>query len=82
MPRAIRVYNGPESEFTCKCLDQWACLNGVELDFTRLGKPAGNVFIEVLNGMFRQECMDENWFLSLEDAEERVESWRRHYHGE
>ena len=31
---------------------------------------------------FRQECLNENWFLSLADAEEKVESWRRHYNGE
>ena len=38
--------------------------------------------IEAFNGRFRQECLNENWFLSLEDAEEKVESWRRYYNGE
>ena len=80
LPRTIRVDNGPE--FTTKRLDQWAYLNGVDLDFSRPGKPTDNVFIEAFNGMFRQECLNENWFLSLEDAEEKVESWRRHYNGE
>ena len=80
MPKAIRVDNGPE--FTSKRLDQWAYLNGVELDFSRPGKPTDNAFIEAFNGRFRQECLNENWFLSLEDAEEKVESWRRHYNGE
>ena len=41
-----------------------------------------NAFIEAFNGRFRKECLNENWFLYLEDAEEKVESWRRHYHGE
>jgi len=80
LPRTIRVDNGPE--FTSKCLDQWSYLNGVELDFSRPGKPTDNAFIESFNGRFRQECLNENWFLSLEDAEEKVESWRRHYNGE
>ena len=80
LPRTIRVDHGPE--FTSKRLDQWAYLNGVELDFSRPGKPTDNAFIESFNGRFRQECLKENWFLSLEDAEEKVESWRRYYNGE
>ncbi len=71
--------NGPE--FTSKRLDQSAYLNGVELDFSRPGKPTDNAFIEAFNGRFRQERLNENWFLSLEDAAEKVESWRRHYNG-
>ena len=47
----------------------------MELDFSRPGKPTDNAFIEAFNGRFRQECLNENWFLSLEDAEEKVESW-------
>ena len=79
-PKTIRVDNGPE--FTSKRLDQWAYLNGVELDFSRPGKPTDNAFIEAFNGRLRQECLNENWFLSLEDAREKIESWRRHYNGE
>ena len=82
MPKTIRVDNGPE--FTSKRLDQWAYLNGVELDFSRPGKSTDNAFIEAFNGGggIRQECLNENWFLSLEDAVDKVESWRRHYNGE
>ena len=72
LPRTIRVDHGPE--FISKRLDQWAYLNGVELDFSRPGKPTDNAFIESFNGRFRQECLNENWFLSLDDAEEKVES--------
>ena len=70
------------SEFTSKRLDQWAYLNGVQLHFSRPGKPTDNAFIEAFNGRFRQERLNENWFLFLEDAAEKVESWRRHYNGE
>ncbi len=80
LPRTIRVDNGPK--FTSKRMDQWAYLNGVELDFSRPGRPTGNVLIESFNGRFRQEYLNENWFLSLEDAREKVESWRNHYNGE
>jgi putative transposase len=79
-PKTIRVDNGPE--FTSKRLDQWAYLNRVELDFSQPGKPTDNAFIEAFNGRFRQECLNENWFLSLEDAREKVDSWRRDYNKE
>jgi putative transposase len=77
LPKTIRVDNGPE--FISKVLDQWAYLNGVELDFSRPGKPTDNAFIEAFNGRLRQECLNENWFLSLEDAREKVENWREEY---
>ena len=51
-------------------------------DFCRPRKPTDNAFIEAFDGRSRQECLNENWFLSLEDAVEKVESWRRHYNGE
>jgi len=79
-PKTIRVDNGPE--FISKVLDQWAYLNGVELDFSRPGKPTDNALIESFNGRFREECLNESWFLSLEDARERVEEWRSHYNQE
>jgi putative transposase len=77
LPRVIRVDNGPE--FISKVLDQWAFLNGVELDFSRPGKPTDNAVIEAFNGRLREECLNENWFLSLEDAREKVEAWRQEY---
>lgn len=76
-PEKIRVDNG--TEFTSKKLDQWAYLNGVELDFSRPGKPTDNALIEAFNGRFREECLNQSWFLSLEDAREKIESWRQEY---
>jgi putative transposase len=57
LPKTIRVDNGPG--FISKILDQWAYLNGVELDFSRPGKPTDNAPIETFNGRFRQECLNE-----------------------
>ena len=54
----------------------------MEVHFRQLRKPTANAFIEAFNARFRQECLNENWFLSLEDAEEKVDPWRRHYNGE
>lgn len=80
LPGKIRVDNG--SEFTGKRLDQWAYLNGVRLDFSRPGKPTDNGLIEAFNGRLRAECLNENWFMSIGDARQKVEAWRRHYNEE
>ena len=77
IPKAISVDNGPE--FISKELDKWAYEHGVTLDFSRPGKPTDNAFIESFNGSFRDECLNTNWFLSLEDAREKIEAWRRDY---
>jgi putative transposase len=77
LPESIRVDNGPE--FISKDLDLWAYWNKVTLDFSRPGKPTDNAFIESFNARFRQECLNEHWFLTLEDAREKIEAWRRDY---
>ncbi len=33
-------------------------------------------------GLLFQECLNENWFLSLEDAQEKIAEWRNHYNKE
>jgi putative transposase len=80
LPERIRVDNG--TEFTSKRLDQWAYLRKVKLDFSRRGKPTDNGLIEAFNGRLRAECLNANWFLSLDDARAKVEAWRRHYNEE
>ena len=76
-PKTIRLDNGPE--FISKELDLWAFVHGVTLDFSRPGKPTDNAFIESLNGKFRAECLNANWFLSLDEARRKCEAWRRDY---
>jgi putative transposase len=76
-PNFIKVDNGPE--FISKELDKWAYENKVTLDFSRPGKPTDNAYIESFNGSFRDECLNINWFLSLDDAREKIEEWRRDY---
>ena len=77
VPKGSQVDNG--SEFASKELDRWAYENKVTLDFSRPGKPTDNPFIESFNGSFRDECLNTNWFLSLEDAAEKIDKWRMEY---
>jgi putative transposase len=54
-------------------------MRGVAHDFSRPGKPTNNSFIESFNGKFRAECLNANWFLSLDEARQKCEAWRRDY---
>jgi putative transposase len=76
-PQAIQVDNGPE--FISRVVDQWAFEHGVELHFIAPGKPTENAHIESFNGKFRDECLNENWFLSLQEARMKIEAWRKDY---
>jgi len=77
LPQAITVDNGPE--FISKKLDSWSYYYGVKMDFIRPGKPVDNAFIESFNGRIRDECLNTHIFYSLEDAREKIESWRLDY---
>jgi putative transposase len=80
LPKAIKVDNG--SEFISKIVDQWAYQNQVKLEFSRPGKPIDNAFIESFNGRVRQECLNQHWFESLEEARIIIEKWRIDYNQE
>ncbi len=80
LPESITVDHGPE--FDGKVLDEWAYRNHVRLDFIRPGKPNENAYIESWNGKFRDECLNEHWFTSLEHARRIIESWRQEYNTE
>ncbi|MCX8565881.1 MAG: putative transposase [Glomeribacter sp. 1016415] len=77
LPKMIRVDHGPE--FTSRMLDAWAHKRGVNLVFTQPGKPTQNAYIESFNGRFRDECLNDHWFLSLHEARTLIEGWRQDY---
>lgn len=76
-PKTIRI--DQVSEFVSRDMDLWAYQRGVVLDFSPPGKPTDNALTEAFNGRFRTECLNRHWFLTLADAVEKVEAWRRYY---
>jgi len=79
-PKQIMTDNGPE--FTGSALDAWAYARDVKLHFIEPGKPMQNGYIESFNGRLRDECLNDNWFVSLDDARQIVEAWRIDYNRE
>jgi putative transposase len=77
LPEIILIDNGPE--FIGEALDSWAYKRGIKLRFITPGKPVENAYIESFNGRFRDECLNEHWFLSVEHARQQIEAWRVDY---
>jgi putative transposase len=80
LPRSITVDNGPE--FAGQMLDSWAYEANVQLSFIRPGKPNENAYIESFNGKFRDECLNEHWFVTMAQARRVIEAWRIEYNTE
>jgi len=79
-PAVIRTDNGPE--FTGKAMLNWAHRRGIGLRLIEPGKPNQNAYVESFNGRFRDECLNEHWFMSLAHARAVIEDWRREYNEE
>ena len=77
LPEVIQVDNGPE--FAGRALDAWAYAHGVRLQFIEPGRPVQNAYIESFNGRLREECLNGHVFTSLDDAREKIETWRVDY---
>lgn len=79
-PEYIKCDNGPE--FRSQDLDEWCFKKGVKILYSRPGKPVDNCHIESFNGTFRYECLNSNYFESLDSARAIIESWRVEYNEE
>jgi transposase InsO family protein len=72
----LRLTTDKGTDFTIRVGDQWAHHHQVALHFIERGKPTRNAFIESFNGRFRDECVNQNWFVDRRDAREVIEVWR------
>ncbi len=80
LPLSVTTDNGPE--FSERILDEWAYTHGVHINLIAPGKPTPNCFVKSLNGRFRDECLNEHWFLSMRHALPVIENWRKEYNEE
>jgi len=80
LPTSIVCDNG--TEFTSKAMFFWSKAKAVKLNFIQPGQPTQNAFIESLNGKFRNECLNQHWFRTLEEARYEINKWRHHYNNE
>jgi putative transposase len=76
-PTWISLDNGPE--FQSAALDAWAHEHGVRLAFIDPGKPIQNAVVESYNGRMRDECLNVNWWSTVEEARRGIEAHRVDY---
>lgn len=76
-PNKITCDNG--TEFTSKAMFFWSKETDVGLGFIQPGKPTQNAFVESLNGKFRNECLNQHWFRTMDEARYEIDLWREHY---
>jgi putative transposase len=76
-PKMIRTDNGPE--FTSGALMAWVQAHGITHHLIQPGKPTQNAYVESFNGKFRDECLNEHWFESLQQGRATISDWRKDY---
>jgi hypothetical protein len=75
-PESITVDNG--TEFTGRALEIWTQERSVQVNFIRPGEPVENCYAESFNSRLRDECLNVEWFASLEEARRKIAAWRDH----
>ena len=76
-PQAVRTDNGPH--FTWCAFMAWTQSRGIKRILIEPSSPTQNAHIESFNGTFRDECLNESWFESLEQARQTIATWRTDY---
>jgi len=77
IPGHIRSDNGPE--FTARAIRKWLTRLGVKTLFIEPASPWENGYIESFNGKLRDELLNREIFMTLEEAKVLIEQWRNEY---
>lgn len=77
IPEHIRSDNGPE--MTAKIVRKWLVNVGSKTLYIEPGSPWENGYCESFNGKLRDECLNQEIFYSLREAQIVIEKWREHY---
>lgn len=77
VPAHIRSDNGPE--FIARVVRSWLSSIGTRTLFIQPGSPWENAYIESFNSRLRDELLNGELFLGLEEARYLIERWRVDY---
>lgn len=76
-PELIISDNG--TEFTSVAVLKWSEDMSIKWHYIDPGKPMQNGTVESFNGRVRDEFLNQHWFMSLKEAKELAEIWRKDY---
>jgi transposase InsO family protein len=86
LSRLMRLYGKPQhirsdhgAEFTSGAVMRWLRDRHIGPAFIAPGKPWQNGFVESFNGKLRDECLNRQWFLSVDEVQAATERWRNFY---
>lgn len=79
-PNYLRCDNGPE--FISKYLKKFAEKHHIELKFSAPGKSTQNGLVERLNGTLRTECLNLNYYKTLDYLQQDLDKWWNKYNFE
>ena len=77
VPEYIRSDNG--GEFTAKMLQDWLKSLGIKTAYIEPGSPWENGFNERFNGSLRDECLNLEYFHTLQEARIIIGQWVNEY---
>jgi putative transposase len=80
LPENVRSDNGPE--FTSRRMLGWAEERKINLVHIQPGRPMQNGHVESFHGRLRDECLNANWFRTMNDVRRILDSWRQEYNCE
>ena len=58
---------------------KWCQETGIEWHYIQPGKPMQNGLVESFNGSFRDECLNETLFTSLDETRNKIKEWKEDY---
>ncbi len=77
IPEHIRCDNGPE--MISKALRKWVAKAGSQIQYIAPGSPWENGYCESFNGKLRDECLRQEIFYSLKEAQIVIGLWQTTY---
>ena len=77
VPAHIRSDNGPE--FIARDVQDWLRGMGIATIYIEPGSPWQNGHVESFHNRLRDECLNQELFLSVAEARVVIEEWRRFY---
>ena len=77
IPGHIRSDNGPE--FVARITRQYLNEHKIKTLYIEPGSPWQNGHVESFHNRLRDECLNQEWFLSLTEARVVIENWRKKY---
>jgi putative transposase len=80
LPENVRSDNGPE--FTSRRMLGWAEERKINLVHIQPGRPMQNGHVESFHGRLRDECLNANWFRTLNYVRRTLDNWRLEYNCE